>query len=79
MKFLFFIAISISITIATAYFVEGFTFFLVANLIYAMALGGIGRLKIPKPYMDNIFYFMVCWIPIAFIGSLMVGFNVISF
>ncbi len=78
MKFLFFIALSLAITFATAYWVKGFTYFLLINLLYAIVLGGVGRLKIPQAHVDNIFYFMACWIPIAFITSLMVGFNVIN-
>lgn len=79
MKFLFFITISIVVTFVTAYFIKDFVLFCWANIFYAMVLGGIARLKIPKPYVDNIFYYMACSIPIVFIGTLMVGFDVINF
>ena len=49
---------------------------MILHLCYMLPLAGIGHLKVPRKVANNITYFMLIYIPIMAVISLMVGLKV---
>jgi hypothetical protein len=77
MKFLICTVISVAILSAIAHFTTDFTLYRIFALLFGVAPGVVARLKIARPAVNHISFYMFVTVLFTFIFILLVGFNII--